>query len=182
MKRAALTTLLLGVLLVGVAACGGGEEVSPTPETVIGTLPEGTTEEAPASTVEGDAAAGEEVFTANGCGSCHTLEAAGTSGLDRAESRRVAARHGARRRPRDERRRRDACVRRAALRAADRRRRRLRRRKHLRLSLKLPADFPPEVEAVACDLDRTSDRRRRSALAAHARGDRCSPRDAGSRS
>ena len=80
MKRAALTTLLLGVLLVGVAACGGGEEVSPTPETVIGTLPEATTEEAPASTVEGDAAAGEEVFTANGCGSCHTLEAAGTSG------------------------------------------------------------------------------------------------------
>ena len=80
MKRAALTTVLLGVLLVGVAAWGGGEEVSPTPETVIGTLPEGTTEEAPASTVEGDAAAGEEVFTANGCGSCHTLEAAGSSG------------------------------------------------------------------------------------------------------
>ena len=29
---------------------------------------------------EGDAAAGEEVFAANGCGSCHTLEAAGASG------------------------------------------------------------------------------------------------------
>jgi cytochrome c6 len=28
----------------------------------------------------GDAAAGEEVFAANGCGSCHTLEAAGSSG------------------------------------------------------------------------------------------------------
>jgi cytochrome c6 len=29
---------------------------------------------------EGDPAAGEEVFAANGCGSCHTLEAAGSSG------------------------------------------------------------------------------------------------------
>ena len=28
----------------------------------------------------GDAAAGEAVFAANGCGSCHTLEAAGASG------------------------------------------------------------------------------------------------------
>ena len=73
-------TALLGLLLVGVAGCGGGEEVSPTPETVIGTLPEETTEETPASTLEGDATAGEEVFTANGCGSCHTLEAAGTNG------------------------------------------------------------------------------------------------------
>ena len=29
---------------------------------------------------EGDAAAGEEVFSSAGCGSCHTLEAAGASG------------------------------------------------------------------------------------------------------
>jgi mono/diheme cytochrome c family protein len=29
---------------------------------------------------QGDAAAGEEVFAANGCGSCHVLEAAGASG------------------------------------------------------------------------------------------------------
>ena len=76
-----LTAIVLLVLLLGgVTACGGEEEVAPTPETVEGTLPEETTEEAPASTVEGDAAAGEEVYTANGCGSCHTLEAAGSSG------------------------------------------------------------------------------------------------------
>ena len=30
---------------------------------------------------QGDPAAGEELFAANGCGSCHTLEAAGTSGV-----------------------------------------------------------------------------------------------------
>jgi mono/diheme cytochrome c family protein len=71
---------LLALLLVGAAACGGGDEVSPTPETVEGTLPAATTEESPAGSLEGDAAAGEEVFNANGCGSCHTLAAAGTNG------------------------------------------------------------------------------------------------------
>ena len=38
-----------------------------------------TGEESPAGG-EGDAAAGEEIFAANGCGSCHTLEDAGASG------------------------------------------------------------------------------------------------------
>ena len=72
---------LLALLLVGAAACGGGDEVSPTPETVEGTLPAATTaEESPAASLEGDPAAGEEVFSANGCGSCHTLAAAGTNG------------------------------------------------------------------------------------------------------
>jgi sulfite dehydrogenase len=47
---------------------------------VEGTLPEATTEEAPASTLQGDAAAGEEVFASAGCGGCHTLSAAGTNG------------------------------------------------------------------------------------------------------
>ena len=70
----------------GLAACGGGEETSPTPEDVQGTLPEETTEETtetgeePGSTVEGDAAAGEAVWASAGCGGCHVLEAAGSSG------------------------------------------------------------------------------------------------------
>ena len=38
-----------------------------------------TTEEAPAEP-QGDAAAGEAVFAEAGCGGCHTMEAAGTSG------------------------------------------------------------------------------------------------------
>lgn len=84
MRRSALIALI--ALLVGVAAgCGGGEETAPTAETVEGTLPEATTEEAttdeaPPSTAEGDASAGEDVYASAGCGGCHTLEAAGSSG------------------------------------------------------------------------------------------------------
>ncbi len=81
MRRWALIAVLaLALGAMGVAGCGGGEETSPTAETVEGTLPTGSTAESPASTVEGDAAAGEEVWAANGCGSCHTLEAAGSNG------------------------------------------------------------------------------------------------------
>ena len=87
MRRAAALLAVLA-LTAGVAGCGGEEEVSPTPETIIGTLPEettgrdddGETTEGPASTVEGDAAAGEAIFASAGCGGCHTLEAAGSSG------------------------------------------------------------------------------------------------------
>jgi mono/diheme cytochrome c family protein len=83
MRRAAtlLALLALIALPVVVAGCGGGEEVSPTPETVEGTLPAATTaEEGPASTLEGDASNGEKIFASAGCGGCHTLEAAGSSG------------------------------------------------------------------------------------------------------
>ena len=82
MRRPTLIVLLALFLIVplGLVACGGEEEAAPTAETVEGTLPEETTEESPGATLEGDASAGEEIFAANGCGSCHTLEAAGTSG------------------------------------------------------------------------------------------------------
>ncbi|HUH16144.1 MAG TPA: c-type cytochrome [Gaiellaceae bacterium] len=80
MRRAALILALLA-LLVGAAGCGGGEETGATPETVEGTLPEQeTTDEEPGSTLEGDAAAGESVYASAGCGGCHTLDAAGSSG------------------------------------------------------------------------------------------------------
>jgi mono/diheme cytochrome c family protein len=75
-----LLALLATMLALGLAACGGGEEVSPVAEEVEGTLPEATTEEAPAATVEGDPQAGEQVFASAGCGACHVLEAAGSSG------------------------------------------------------------------------------------------------------
>jgi mono/diheme cytochrome c family protein len=82
MRRAVLMLLVLA-LAVGLAGCGGEEDQQALPETVVGTLPEQTEPtdtggEAPE--VEGDAAAGEGVFASSGCGSCHTLEAAGSEG------------------------------------------------------------------------------------------------------
>ena len=51
--------------------------MSPTPETVIGTVP---AEETPTvNPSEGDAAAGKEVFSSNGCAGCHTYEPAGST-------------------------------------------------------------------------------------------------------
>lgn len=79
MRRAAVLLTLLA-LSVGIAGCGGGQEAAPLPETVEGTVPQATTNEAPTSTVEGDAAAGNAVYASAGCGGCHTLAAAGSSG------------------------------------------------------------------------------------------------------
>jgi mono/diheme cytochrome c family protein len=79
MRRAAVLLALMA-FSAGLAGCGGGEEVSPTPETIVGTLPEATTSEEPASTVEGDASNGAKIFASAGCGGCHTLKAAGSSG------------------------------------------------------------------------------------------------------
>ncbi len=70
----------------GLVACGGGEEVSPAPETVEGTLPAATTQADTGAggggtvTVKGDAGAGEAIYASAGCGGCHTLKAAGSNG------------------------------------------------------------------------------------------------------
>ena len=68
-------------LLAGVAAgCGSEGTKTATPQTVIGNLPKPTT---PTTTVptKGDAAAGKNVFlNVAGCGGCHTLNAAGSTG------------------------------------------------------------------------------------------------------
>jgi mono/diheme cytochrome c family protein len=65
--RRALLIVLSGLLLAG---CGGEETVSPTGP-VEGTLP---------MAEAGNAEAGKTVYADNGCGGCHTFEAAGTSG------------------------------------------------------------------------------------------------------
>jgi mono/diheme cytochrome c family protein len=96
MRRAgllALLVLLLGVVAVAAAGCGGEEEASPTAETVEGgegngeteteegtTTAEGEETETAGGGTEGDAQAGEAVFNEAGCGGCHVLEAAGSSG------------------------------------------------------------------------------------------------------
>ncbi len=83
MRLRAVGVLVLGVLAV--AGCGG-KETTPTPETVQGTTETtGTTgTEAKTGTaggeVKGDPAAGKMIFAEQGCGGCHTLSDAGTSG------------------------------------------------------------------------------------------------------
>jgi mono/diheme cytochrome c family protein len=75
MRRRLLLALVLGALLAG---CGGEEDVSPEPQTVIGTVPAGET----VNVEEGDAAAGKEIFTTTAsppCASCHAFKAAGST-------------------------------------------------------------------------------------------------------
>jgi cytochrome c553 len=84
MARVAALALLLAALVVGVAACGGEEDASPTPETVVGTIPTesggGDTGGGGGGGGQGDAAAGKDVFASAGCGSCHTFSDAGATG------------------------------------------------------------------------------------------------------
>jgi mono/diheme cytochrome c family protein len=89
--------LVLAVALLA-AGCGGGETVTPLPETVEGTVPAETG--GGATTIEpGDPEAGKEVFTTAAqptCGSCHTYGPAGTTAtvgpnLDEALSGKDAA-------------------------------------------------------------------------------------------
>jgi mono/diheme cytochrome c family protein len=72
MRRTATVVAALA-FLVGVAAgCGGDDEGEATTETIS------TTTET--TTANGDAEAGKEVFATAGCGGCHTLSEAGSSG------------------------------------------------------------------------------------------------------
>ena len=82
-RSSAVLALIASALALAAAGCGG-EEVTATPETVVGEVPTetsgGSNEDLPALELTGDSGAGESVWTANGCGSCHTLAAAGASG------------------------------------------------------------------------------------------------------
>ena len=62
------------------AGCGGGDETSPEPETVEGTVPAETGGGDDGGGGEGDAAAGADVYSSAGCGSCHVLADAGSTG------------------------------------------------------------------------------------------------------
>ena len=109
-RTALVLVLFLALFTFAAAGCGGEEEATPTPDTVEGTIgTTETTETTETETTEtettgetetetettetetetgggggggqGDAAAGKEVFLGTaGCGSCHTLADAGTSG------------------------------------------------------------------------------------------------------
>ena len=98
MRRIAVLATLLLTLGFVVAGCGGGEEATPTPETIEGSTTSGggdtgeaTTGEATTGETEtegetetgggeGDAEAGAQVFASAGCGGCHTMSAANASG------------------------------------------------------------------------------------------------------
>src|SRR5919106_78510 len=72
-QLAILTALFVVLVSLALAGCGGGGG-------------DGAAEEPPAATAdegggtEGNAEAGAQLFADNGCGNCHTLEAAGTTG------------------------------------------------------------------------------------------------------
>jgi len=69
--------LLAAVVLAG---CGSEGVVSPTPNTVIGTVATQTLPIVPAFHLKGDPKKGASVYTSAGCGSCHTLQAAHSTG------------------------------------------------------------------------------------------------------
>ncbi len=78
MKRLILIVLAL-TFAVALPACGGGEDESATPETVEGTVTEDAGTDG-GDGGEGDAENGEAVFASAGCGGCHVLADAGSSG------------------------------------------------------------------------------------------------------
>jgi cytochrome c6 len=70
---------LIAAFAFALAGCGGGETASPEPETIEGRNPAATqTQTQPAA--EGNAEEGKKIYAANGCGSCHALEDAGSTG------------------------------------------------------------------------------------------------------
>src|SRR4051812_14225353 len=73
MRRVALSAAVLLALVA--AGCGSKGVVAPTPETVIGTVPQ-----ASSSTAKGDPAAGKQLYNSNGCGGCHAFTPANSAG------------------------------------------------------------------------------------------------------
>jgi mono/diheme cytochrome c family protein len=77
--RLLIAAAVLGALVL--AGCNSEGVVSPTPNTVVGTGATGPTFPiVPAFHLKGDAKTGSGVFASAGCGSCHTLAAAHSTG------------------------------------------------------------------------------------------------------
>jgi mono/diheme cytochrome c family protein len=100
MRRAVLLGLGIAAVAGVLAGCGALGVVSPTPDTVVGSLPKATPDPLTAAfKLKGDPAAGAKIFQSAGCVGCHTLAAAHATGtvgpnLDqiKPDYRRVTAR------------------------------------------------------------------------------------------
>jgi mono/diheme cytochrome c family protein len=83
MHRVLVSLVVALCISLGLAACGGGTDSSSSDTTPATEDTTATTEDTTATTEDTTAtvgADGEEVFASAGCGGCHTLSAAGTSG------------------------------------------------------------------------------------------------------
>ena len=81
MRRAVLLSLGIASVAGVLAGCGAEGVVSPTPQTVIGSLPKTAPPPATAAfKLKGDPAAGAKIFQSAGCIGCHTLAAAHATG------------------------------------------------------------------------------------------------------
>lgn len=100
MRRVAVICLALAGCAGVLAGCGSEGVVTPSPETVIGSLPKPAQDPlTPAFALKGDPVAGKKIFMTSGCTGCHTLADAGATGtvgpnLDQAKPsyRRATAR------------------------------------------------------------------------------------------
>jgi mono/diheme cytochrome c family protein len=78
---AAAAVVIAGLGAVALAGCGSEGVSSPTPETVVGTVK--TTSSfpiVPAFHLKGDPKKGSSIYASSGCGGCHTLAAAHSTG------------------------------------------------------------------------------------------------------
>ena len=81
MRRVALISLAAAAAAALLAGCGSRGITSPTPVTVVGSLPKPTLDPATAAfKLKGDPVAGKAIFLKTGCVGCHTLADAHATG------------------------------------------------------------------------------------------------------
>ena len=81
MRRLAVIAAATALGAILLAGCGGEGVTTPTPDTVVGTV--STTSSfpiVPAFHLKGDPKKGKAIYASSGCGSCHTLAAANSTG------------------------------------------------------------------------------------------------------
>jgi mono/diheme cytochrome c family protein len=79
MRCAVAVSGIVAGLAFLVAGCGDAKVVSPTAESVVGTVPQTSTPTETVDTSQADPAAGKEVYASSGCGGCHTYGPAGSN-------------------------------------------------------------------------------------------------------